>query len=203
MAPRPLRWAAIGLLAVSAAVHLWMFPDHAGLVAGAHAHPKDNRTTVTSLRTTPAAPTAAPVRPAPGQQAPAYTPTPAGHAPALPAAELEVLEVTAPQVRYVGWLFLAGAVALLVAIRGIRRDQLAGWRLAALTCAAMTLALGYAMTVGLPGGYTTSPDPQAWTCLTVQTLYLGLWAYRETLARRQVGGGEHDAGTRAQVAAAG
>jgi hypothetical protein len=168
---RSVRWAAVGLLAVSAAVHLWMFPDHAGLVASAHAHPKKDKqpqVTATTVVDRPAA--------TPGRRR-AEVPTPA------PAVEVVAVEVVDPAVRYVGWLFLVGAAALLVAARAVRADLLAGWRLGAATCVAMTVGLAAAVTVGLPGGYTTTWEPQAVVCVAAQVGFLGLWGWRERRAQ--------------------
>jgi hypothetical protein len=166
MTPRPLRWAAIGLLAVSAVIHLWMFPEHAGLVAGAHAHPKKERAAPPTTLDEPTATTGWRQRPEPPMAAAAV------------AAELDRLD---PAQRYVGWLFLVGAAGLLIAARRVRRDQPVGWHLGAAICAAMNVGLLAAVTVGLPGGYTTTWEPQALVCLTAQVGFLGLWVRREHL----------------------
>jgi len=168
--PRTGRWLAIALLVVSALVHAWMFPGHAGLVAPAGAHPDPGKTTQPTTATTP--PSATPAR---GR---AYTFIPAGQPPATVAEDAAMATMPASH-RYIGWLFFAGAVALGVAARGIHRQQLAGWRLAALVCAAMNLGLLTAVTVGLPGGYTTSWEPQAVACIAVQTVFLLLWGWVE------------------------
>jgi hypothetical protein len=169
VAPRPVtarlaRWLAVGLLAVTAAIHLALFPSHAGLVDEAAAHPKP-KPQPTATTQAPAPPE--PIRLGRGRPEPPMA-TPA------PASTPEPY-MSPP---YVGWLFLLGGAVALVAARHVLADRLAGWGLGAAVCAAMTVGLLAARTVGLPGGYSEGGSVEGDLSLAVQTGFLALFAYR-------------------------
>jgi hypothetical protein len=164
-AARPARWLAASLLVVTAAIHLALFPSHAGLVDEAAAHPKPQPQ---PEATTPA-PAPAPLQLGRGRPEPP-TPAPVGTAPT---------PYMSPS--YIGWLFLVGAAVSLVAARRVVRDDPRwGWMLGAAVCAAMSVGLLAARTVGLPGGYSESGSPEGQVTLAAQTGFLVLTAWRLT-----------------------
>jgi hypothetical protein len=163
---RPVRWLAASLLVVTAAIHLALFPSHAGLVDEAAAHPKPKpqpeATTATSAP--------APLQLGRGRPEPQLPSAPAGVAPA---------PYMSPS--YIGWLFLVGAAVSLVAARRVVRDDSRwGWMLGAAVCAAMSAGLLAARTVGLPGGYSEGGSLEGQVTLAVQAGFLVLAAWRLT-----------------------
>ena len=83
---------------------------------------------------------------------------------------------------YIGWLFVAGGLALLVVAAAVwAGDRLTAWRAGAVLCAIMVAALVASRTVGLPGGYLEEWDPAAVWSLTIETAFLGLYLIRRQL----------------------
>jgi hypothetical protein len=162
---RPARWLAASLLVVTAAIHLALFPSHAGLVDEAAAHPKPQPQPEATTPTT--APT--PLQLGRGRPEPP-TPVPVGPTPA---------PYMSPS--YIGWLFLVGAAVSLVAARRVVRDDPRwGWMLGAAVCVAMSAGLLAARTVGLPGGYSEGGSLEGQVTLAAQAGFLVLAAWRLT-----------------------
>jgi hypothetical protein len=163
--PAAVRWTGALLLVVTAAIHLALFPSHAGLVDEAAAHPKP--------------------QPQPEATTPAPAPTPLqlGRGRPEPPAPAPVGMTPAPYMSpiYVGWLFLVGAAVSLVAARRVVRDDPRwGWMLGAAVCAAMSAGLLAARTVGLPGGYSEGGSLEGQVTLAAQTGFLALAGWRLT-----------------------
>jgi hypothetical protein len=163
-AASPVRWLAASLLVVTAAIHLALFPSHAGLVDEAAAHPKP--------------------KPQPEATTPAPAP-PVQLGRGRPEPPMAAATITTPEPymspAYIGWLFLLGAAVSLVAARRVVHDDPRwGWALGAAVCAAMTAGLLVARTVGLPGGYSEGGSLEGQVTLAVQAAFLALAGWRLT-----------------------
>jgi hypothetical protein len=76
---------------------------------------------------------------------------------------------------YIGIGFVIGSGLLIAAIWGIIHNQAWGWRLGAITCASMCLALLASRTTGLPLDYKEGWEPEAFAVLAVQVAFLATY----------------------------